>query len=116
MGHEWGTSGARAVGGAAGGEERRAAPRTAAAAHDIRHPINAALMGVELARRHFEDLAEALVQGRPTEREMERLRTSLETLYVNPMRRAPSSRLDEVPLSDALNRVAGGLSDPHGSA
>ncbi|HEV2460628.1 MAG TPA: PAS domain-containing sensor histidine kinase [Ktedonobacterales bacterium] len=48
------------------------------AAHDIRHPVHAAQMGVELARRHCEHLAAALAQGRPTEVMMQRLRTSLE--------------------------------------
>jgi PAS domain S-box-containing protein len=50
----------------------------AVAAHDIRHPVNAAQMGVELAQRHCEHLAAALAQGRPTAVVLQRLRTSLE--------------------------------------
>jgi signal transduction histidine kinase len=50
----------------------------AVAAHDIRHPVNAAQLGVELARHHGEQLAAALAQGQPTEVVLQRLRTSLE--------------------------------------
>jgi PAS domain S-box-containing protein len=50
----------------------------AVAAHDIRHPVNAAQLGVELARLQFEQLADALAHGRSTEIVMRRLGSSLE--------------------------------------